>query len=270
MPQRSALPTTRRVRPQNFGDFFNVAGGQQVAVCNPSNEQSGPMAIYVECSQLIVPSGLLGTADFRLLITCDWGAGGASTVSTFDCTYRQRIPIVGGQVTLSAWIAAFPYFNARTPVGSFYVGGLGGANGALVAPATVQCKGRVFAAEGSDAVSKFPTFWMTQQGVAAGVYMKGQGRLATFKCWADVSGDDSETVFLQLFDQATLPVNPNVPFDSTPLTIGGGVVPEQKRLVQGQTRGFVNGLAWALSTTPFVCTPTTGAEAAFTTAEFET
>jgi hypothetical protein len=271
---RTQVPPTRRTRTTNFGDGISLSGGQRVPICSYSTEQSGPCAIYVECSELLVPEPLIGTADFRLMVTCDWGAGNCSTVSTFDATYRQRIPIVGASVELSAWIAAFPFFDDVASIGSFYMGGLGTPeNGALKAPATVKAKARCFIAEGVDAVSKLPTFWMTQQAVASGVYVVGQGRLATFKFWAtdtDLDGAPTSELWLQLFDKDALPVNGDVPIDSSPVQTGAFPLQQEKRLEQGQTRAFVRGFSWGLSTTPFAFTAVTGTQVAFTTAEFET
>jgi hypothetical protein len=278
MPLRTQVPPTRRQKTTNFGDALSLVGGQCLPICSYSAAQSGPASIYVECTELEVPPGLLGSADFRLVVNCDWGAGNASTVSAFDCTYRQRIPVVAGSIELSAWIAAFPYFNAsgRTPIGSFFAGGLGAAGtGPLAASRLVTAKLRAFIAEGVDATKQLPTMWLTQQNMASGIYVVGQGRLATFKFWAtDVSppdnGGGASELYMQLFDKAALPAAGDVPFDSSPVQTGAFPEQQQKLLNEGQTRGFVQGFSWGLSTAPFVFAAVSGSQVAFTTAEFET
>ena len=275
MPVRTQVPPTRRQKTTNFGDAVSLVGGQLLPVCSYSAEQSGPASIYVECTDLAVPPALLGTADFRLVVNCDWGAGNASTSSTFDCTYRQRIPVVAGSIELSVWIAAFPYWNSggRSPIGSFYAGLLGAAGtGPLATPRTVTAKCRVFIAEGVDATKQLPTAWLTQQNLASGIYVVGQGRLASFKFWAaDPNGDAGRSnLYMQLFDLANVPAGGEVPFDSSPVVTGVSPAEQQKDLLQGQTRGFVQGFAWGLSTSPFVFAAVTGTQVAFTTAEFET
>jgi hypothetical protein len=273
MPVETEVPPTRRQRTVNFGDAIDLVGGRLVPLPNYSAEQSRALAVYVECSEMVVPPNLFGTADFRLMVQMDWGSGNASTLSDFDCTYRQRIPAVGASVKLSAWIAAFPYFDQVAPIGSFYKNGLGGANGPLEAPRAVTAKARVFISEGTDPVRLYPSFWMTQQDATAGLYVVGQGRLSLFKYWAAVLVFDPfephdptfDGPWLQLFDEATLPSPGDVPFDSTPLVAGI----EQRVLGQGQTRGFVNGLSWGISGEPFFYEPTFLPISAFTTAEFE-
>lgn len=273
---RTQVPPTRRQKTTNFGDAVDLVGGQAKPICTYSAEQSGPASIYVECTELKVPPALLGTADFRLIVDCDWGAGNASTSSSFDCVYRQRIPVVAGSVELNVWIAAFPYFDAsgRTPIGSFYAGLLGAAGtGPLAAPRTVTAKCRAFIAEGVDATKQLPTAWLTQQNMASGIYVVGQGRLASFKFWAtDVSERERPTseLYIQLFDKAALPAAGDVPFDSSPVQSGAFPEQKQKDLLQGQTRGFVQGFSWGLSTAPFLFAAVTGNQRAFTTAEFET
>jgi hypothetical protein len=264
MTLRTQVPPTRRQRTVNFGDAVTLHGGRMEPLPMYSSEQSGALAIYVECSELQVPPQLVGTADFRLMVQMDWGSGNASTMSDFDCTYRQRLPAVGASLKLSAWIAAFPAFDAITPIGSFYKGGLGGANGPLEAPRIVTAAARIFIAEGTDPVDLYPSFWMTQQNATEGLYVVGQGRLATFKYWGQ-AGEEGGTVWLQLFDLPTLPPLGAVPFDSTPLVAGD----EQKVLRQGQTRGFVQGLSWGLSDDPFAFDLTSSSVLAFTTAEFD-
>jgi hypothetical protein len=271
MTVRTEIPPTRKERVTNTGDAIQVVGGQRTAIVTYGGAASSALAIYVQCTELTVPPPLAGSADFRLMVSVDWGHGNASTLSDFDCTYRQRIPIVASSVEMFAWIAAFPAFSANPPrpIGSFYKGGLGGPNGPLQAPAGVRAKARVFIAEGSDAQRKYPTFWMTQQGVTSGVYVVGQGRLAGLKCWA-IGAPTPAALYMQLFDSPDLPAIGDVPFDSTPLDLGpAGDSGPRIAFGQGQTRGFVAGLAWGLSTEPFSFDDTFVRARAFTTAEFE-
>ena len=62
--------------------------------------------------------------------------------------------------------------------------------------------------------------------------------------------------YFQLFDLDAPPVNGDIPDDGAPVppvnAVTGGLVP----VPMGETRGFVNGIAWGMSSTPFVFTAT--------------
>src|SRR5580704_6058849 len=111
MPMRTAVPTTRRERATNYGTSDDVVGGGRANLPEISKIEADALSIYVECTKLFVPVALLGTADFRPMVSLDWGHGGSTVSSDFDVTFRQRIPIVASTASLFGWIAALPPYG---------------------------------------------------------------------------------------------------------------------------------------------------------------
>jgi hypothetical protein len=80
--------------------------------------------------------------------------------------------------------------------------------------------------------------------------------------------------YFLLFDQATAPAPGDIPVDGMRLPIGGpvgaatGVSAPSGLMPQGETAGYIHGIAWGISSTPYVFTADTDNLTAFVRAEF--
>lgn len=249
---RPVLPHTRRLRVANYGTTQNVVGSQVAPLFTWSAEQSDSVAVYVEVPDFVIPNAAIGTADFRPYVRVDWGHGGAFASTEFEVTKRQRIALVGSTVDIKAFIKALPLATADGFVDAEI-------------PVTARATFRAFMGEGLDGLALFPTQWITQFPGNAGLLVDAHARLSELRGF--VTGGGDTLVYLLLFDQDTIPTGGETPVDALPL-----IVPPASSgmpaLELGQTRAFVHGLAWAVSSTPFVNTLVTGANA-FICAELE-
>ena len=232
------VPTTRRERAVNWGDSADVAGGEKATVFTMSSQQADSVTLIVE-AELDVPEDLQGTADFRPILRVSWGQGGSSAQSDFDATYRQRIPMATATAEVSCWIAALPLPNVSTPIPGGARQIIGNERGPFIAPATVTAHFRAFAAQGTDGVGLFPTFWFTQLALSAGQYAVGSVRLASFRAFNPALGEGdggaNPLVYLLLFDEPTLPAPGDVPKESMFLpyvSSSTGVPSLQNNLIQ--------------------------------------
>jgi hypothetical protein len=256
-----AVHRSQRQRETNWGDAqrVNVAEvGTLFTMHNPDSSDATPLLVTVQCVELFIPPAAVGTFDFRPMVRLSWGNGAGSVDGDFDCTQRQRIPIVASSVDVSCFIGAFV---------------LPGVGGNPAVPAGAFARFRAFVAPGTDGAPLFPTQWQTQFNVSTGVLAKGQSRLASLRAFAQ---DHVVTVvpYFLLFDKATAPVAGDKPVDGMPLTVAGptgaalGVSgPMPGILPQGQTRAYVNGIAWGISTSPFVFAADPDGLVAFVAAE---
>jgi hypothetical protein len=257
-----AVHRSQRRREANWGDAQKVeqdGRGTLFTMHNPDSSDATPLLVTVECVEIFIPPAAVGTFDFRPMVHLSWGNGAGSVEGDFDCTARQRIPIVASSVDAIAFIGAFP---------------LPGVPGAPAVPPGAFARFRAFVAEGTDGAPLFPTQWVTQFNAATGVLAQGQTRLASLRAFAQ---DHAVTVvpYFLLFDKATAPVAGDKPVDGMPLTVAGPITaalgvsgPTPGILPQGQTRAYVNGIAWGISTSPFVFAADPDGLVAFVAAEF--
>jgi len=218
-------------------------GGDRVTLPDVSNLQGDAGAIVAQCTEITIPEDLLGTADFRPMLTIDWGHGATTVSSDFDVTFRQRIPLLGATAQCFGWIAAFPAYGSTTVIPA--PGNLGGPNGDLAANRNIEAHFRAFYSEGTDAVSLFPTLWRTQIGAAAAM-IQGMTRISRVR--AALPAGSGAQLFLSLFDSAAPPIAGLVPFESIPIPFAETTARTDIDLPFGQTRALVNGFAWGLST----------------------
>ena len=256
------VPRTKRERAVNLGTPETaVDGSTPVGLVDWAADDSmaSAMTLYVQVEEFTIPASALGTADFRPMVHVEWGNGAATNQTDLECTYRQRLPFVCSTLIAQGFIASFPlalsdgtFATADVPVGA-------------------RAKFRAFIAIDPDAVPLFATRWVTQLNLVAGVIEIGQARLATLRAFCDATASKTAGFFL-LFDKSTAPVANDVPVDGFPFqpqpalsdTASGAIA-----LALGQTRAFVNGIAWGISSTPFKYTPIVAARA-FVCAELET
>jgi hypothetical protein len=240
MPTRELIPQTRRERQVNYGTTTEVTGSGEDVLVAFDEQQARGVVIYVEPLKFTLPAGAVGTADFRPFVRVRWGHGAASVEAEFDCTHRQRIPIAASDVEVVLFIKSLPFPGSdgtRVPV-----------------PPLAFLKARAFAATEIDGVQLYPTVWGTQLDQAEGIISDEPARLTTLRAF----NPGEALVYLLVFDEDALPSAGDVPFDALPLppaTANLGI----QNLPLGQGRAFVNGITWALSSTPFALTAAGGA-----------
>jgi hypothetical protein len=256
-----AVHRSQRQREANWGDAQTATANQQATLFtmhNPDSSEATPLLVTVQCVEFFIPPAALGTFDFRPMVHLSWGNGASSVDADFDCTQRQRVPIVAASVDAYGFIGAFP---------------LPGVGGKPVVPPTAFARFRAFVAPGTDGAPLFPTQWQTQFNASTGVLAVGQSRLASLRAFAQ---DHAVTVvpYFLLFDKAVAPVAGDKPVDGMPLTVAGPIGaalgvsgPMPGILPQGQTRAYVNGIAWGISTSPFVFAADPDGLVAFVAAE---
>lgn len=248
MSMRDIIPGTRRDRKVNYGDNAKTAGGL-VTLFHLDLEQATPLLITIQCTDFLAgPSVTPG--DFRPIALISWGHGGSDTTTQIDCTYRQRFAVVGSMVKVQVGIGSFVFPGQVPP--------------APPVPASSHANFRGFVGEGLDGLRPFATQWVTQLNQATGVIAAGQQRLASLRAFKP-TGNGVE--YLLVFDKATAPAGGDVPMDAMPLpttnNVTGGLVP----LPMGETRGFVQGISWGMSSNPFAFAAT--GTAIFLSAELE-
>ena len=252
---KALIPHTRRERVANYGDAVNVVGQGRPTAFSLSKEEGTALTITAQVEEFSIPAAAVGTADFRPFIHVEWGHGATMARTDVDITWRQRVPLVCSTVQVQLFIAALPFPGQAGPVPKV--------------PNDATCKARIFVSEGLDGARLFPTFWQTQINVALGVFSESAARLASLRAFNPAAAPAAQTtsLFLLVFDRAATPVAGDVPMDGTPLPFStpqfGGVAV----LPVGETRAFVNGIAWGVSSTPFLFTPS--ATPIFAAAEIE-
>lgn len=267
MPVRPRLETTRRERVVNYGNDCKTQADGVASLFHMSQEDGRPFLVTVECSLLTIPPAVALTGDFRPYIHMAWGHGGADVEADFEVTYRQRITVAASTVDVKAGVRSLP---------------LAQSNGTFLQPTvppTVLAEFRAFVSEGPDANPLFPTFWLTSLGANKGNFVGPSGigmvlgqqcRMATVRAFANAVEGGAQTVYLQLFDQPTVPANGDIPVDVFPMNVPPFTEPHGPLPVPlGQTRAFTKGCAWAISTSPYLLTLDANSTA-FITAEFLT
>jgi hypothetical protein len=279
---RAIVPQTRRERATNFGDVQDVENNGKAALftahkgnrrfsgrmgnvpveLSQTEAEGTALLLVVEPNEFTVPAGAFNTIDLRPFVHVEWGHGGASVGADFEVTYRQRIPLVGSSVEVSVFIKALPKPGVPPPV-------------PLIVPEGSFLKVRAFLSEGIDGERLVPTTWTTQFGASTGVLTDEPARLATLRAWAPAPAAPLTVVpYFLLFDQTTAPVPGDLPIDGQPLDVAGpvgaalGTSTPSPLIAQGETRAYVRGVAWGISSTPFVFTPDPDALEAFISAEF--
>jgi hypothetical protein len=248
---REVIPRTRREKTANFGNSAKTAQGR-VVVIDVDFEQATPIMLTIEATDFsvgAVPPGAVG--DYRPFAHVTWGHGGCDLQADIDVTYRQRFVVVGSKLTVEGFIGSLPFpgqarIVAPNPQGA---PGLGGPP----IPAGCNANFRAFCGEGLDGERKFPTIWQTQINAATGIIALGQARLASLRAFQPAS-QGAVLVYFLVFDKAGIPVGGDVPFDGAPLPVANAGADALVRIPMGETRAFVNGLSWGISSTPFVYT----------------
>lgn len=253
------LPTTVRDRAVNRGDVVVAADGSvPVTIFDWSvdDADASAMTLYVQCEQFTIPTAAIGTGDFRPMVHIEWGNGGATNRTDLEVTFRQRQTFVCASLYVQAFIASFPLAKGD------------GTFATAAVPVGTSAKFRAFIAQDPDAVPLFATRWITQMNLDRGLLIGGQQRLATFRGFATAGTSG----FVLLFDNNAAPAPGDTPVDAFPFEQqpAAGATPSGAiKLDLGQTRAFVRGIGWGLSSSAYTFTPIAGA-AAFVTGEIET
>ena len=257
---RRALRTTIRQRVTNYGDAQLVRAQERQTIFTMQKDQGSPLLVTVQCVEFSIPTADLGTADFRPMVRLSWGHGASSVDADFDCTYRQRIPVAASTAEVQAFIGVFPI--------------PGGASPLPVVPDAAFARFRGFVSEGTDDLPMAPTRWVTQINQSTGVLAEGQARLVALRAWSPAATPAHVPYFL-LFDQPTAPVGGEIPVDGMPLVVAGpvGAATGTSGPIPGllgpesNTSSFTRGIAWGISSTPYVFTADPDALTAFVRAE---
>lgn len=256
------MPTTVRDRAVNRGDVVVAMDGSvPVTIFDwaVDDADASAMTLYVQCEEFTIPPAAIGTGDFRPMVHVEWGNGGATNRTDIEVTYRQRMPFVCASLYVQAFIASFPLANSD------------GTFATAAVPVGASAKFRAFIAQDPDGLPLYATRWITQMAADRGLLIKGQQRLASFRGFA-TSADSATAGFVLLFDNNVAPSPGDTPVDAFPFepqpavgaTPSGGVTQWL-----GQTRAFVRGIGWALSSTAYTFTAIPSAKA-FITGEIET
>ena len=261
MPVRPRLATTRREHQVNYGNSAHIQGSARASLFTMSQEQGSDLLVTIECASLALPASALGTGDFRPYAHVAWGHGAIDVEADFEVTYRQRIPVAASTVKVDVFLKALPLAQSDGTVRFAPV------------PSDASADFRGFVSEGIDAEPLFPTMWLTQMGLSGGnlVGPRGLGllvgqqvRLVALRAFADLAAAGASR-FLLVFDQAAAPADGDIPVDGAPFEPGvAGTSARAAALALPQTRAFVHGLAWAVSTTPLVLTLDPAAQALVT------
>jgi hypothetical protein len=221
---REIIPHTRRQRVTNLGDGTIVTGpGLGTAIVDWHDEEDFPLVLTVRCTQFSIPADA-PVADYRPFALVKWGHGATSVATAIDCTRRQQMQLNASTVTVQPYIAVFAY---------------PGQSDVPALPSGAQATFRGFVARGQNADRRFPTYWVSQIG-ASGVFAVGPQKLAS----ASVANPSGGTLYFLLFDAAAVPGGGAVPIDAIPVPATGFA-----EIPMGSNRGFVNGVAWAMSST---------------------
>jgi hypothetical protein len=258
---REAIHTRRQTRPANLGDRTSVQGGQGlVSILKAQMGAESEMASLCVTSALQVPSGLLGTADYRPMVRVVWGNGGTTIQTDFDVTYRRSVPFATSILYAKAWICALPFPGTNIPVGPGLLDGPSTKPGTpppgvtVAQFNTVQAEFSAFFATGQQ-LDDEPNFWLTQNNTNQGQFVVGACRVLQSRFYAtNLAG--AAPAYLQFFDTAAAPVNGDVAFDAVPIAVN---TPAEE--VWSDSRGFLQGFAWGISSTPYAYTEVNAAAA---------
>lgn len=235
MPVREPIPQTRKERQNNAGSTAEQEGPGLSTLFAWDALESKSSVLYIQTTRFVIPAGNVGQADWRPFARVSWGHGGASVRTDYDITYRQRIPLAASDVNVQIFIKALPIPGGIAPP--------------FVIPPGAIMRARGFLADGADAEPLFPTVWGTQLDVSSGVIADDAARLASLR-----AVNPGAFAYLLLFDADAVPAPGAVPVDVVPLPPAATSAIGPVALPLGQTRAFVNGIAWAMSSTPFVLT----------------
>ena len=223
---REIVPHTRRERVANYGDSVAVVGTGRSTLFDHTGETGSSILLTVECTKFFVPPGA-PVGDFRPYVHVEWGHGGSNAETNLDATYRQRFPVCASMFKVQAYIASLPLpATPNTP--------------GVPVPSGTLAKFRAFVCEGTDALPLFATRWVSQLGLSSGLVTPKQARLAR----ARVVAIPAAGSYFQVFDLATTPPHGSVPVDVVAVDVAGNAL-----LDVGQTRAFVRGLSWGMSST---------------------
>jgi hypothetical protein len=239
---KAVIPHTRRERVANYGDAVNVKGQGRAAAFTLSKQQGFQFTITAQVEEFTIPLAAIGTADFRPYLHIEWGHGASIARTDVDITWGRRIPLVCSTAQAQLFIKPLPFPGQALPVPPV-------PDGAI-------CKARTFISEGIEGTRLFPTFWQTQISQRVGVFSTAAARLVTFRGFnpAAAPGGATTSLFLLVFDQDVVPVAGDVPMDAVPLPFNSPTLPATAVLPLGETRAFVHGIAWGVSSTAFLFT----------------
>ena len=268
MPRHPAGLVPRRIAPGytadrsvNFGDVVTIAGNEIKQLCRVSLEHASMMTLVVSCDAIEVPAQLMTAFSYRPMVRVSWGNGNMSLQADYDVTVRRSVPLPASYIDVQVWICPLPYPGANVPIGPPLLDGP--STRPTTADATVTAKFSGYIADGQ-ALDEFPSIWLTQFDTNAAQFVIGQVRPLSIASWLYATSEGSPTIYLLIFDKATLPVNGDLPVNGTPLPMNVRV-----NIPMGTTEPLVYGLAWALSTTADRLTLAVGAQA-FVLAEIRT
>jgi hypothetical protein len=209
---------TRRARDVNHGDRTRLRGAESKTLAWISVDDSQALTVYA--SARVQPA----TANVVPMVSIEWGHGGASLFSEHAVVRELRVPLAASMVKLS---------------------------GRLVDVATGKAPGNAVTAEfsatiapGSDGQTLRNTRWVGQSG-AEGLVATGQQRVFTVEGYAA-----SSLGWLMVFDDVKRPPNGTTPAMACP----ADTFPHTFRMRRFDTRGFLRGVYWAVSSTPLLLT----------------
>jgi hypothetical protein len=209
----------RRERDVNWGDRTRLEGRKQQTLAWVSLDESRPLVVYAHAN--------IRRGSPLCIVSIEWGNGGASIASDYPVIGRLRVPLVASMVRLSGWLA--------DPNGG-------------AASRTDEADVSAFVAEGSDGETLRNTRWLHQTG-ASGVFSTGPERLLCVEGY-----NAGGATYVHLFDGAGAMTGNVEPSLLLPAPAG-----RRFRARRFDSQGFLQGVAWAASTTPLRYTPDPGA-----------
>ena len=217
--QRGAVPPspgdrpTRRERDVNWGDRTRLEARKPQTLAWVSLAESSPLTVYAQTT--------IRTGAPLVVVTVEWGNGGASIAGEYAVIQRLRVPLVASMVKLSGRLVA--------PGG-------GQAGAADVADVST------FVAVGSDGLTLRNTRWLHQVG-ATGSLASGPQRVMRIEGF-----NAGAATFVHIFDGP--PRGGAEPAILIPAPAG-----QRFRARRFDSQGFLAGVSWGASSTPLTYTP---------------
>lgn len=217
-----ARQPTRRELAVNHGDKTLVTGNEQKTLVWISVEESRAWTVYAT-ARVEGPAAFL--ARVQPIVTLEWGHGGASIAGDYPIEKRLRVPIAASMVKLSAKL--IDNTTGKAP------------------PASVSSEITAFIAPGVDGETLRPSRWSAQTG-ASGQVAQGPQKLLS------VEGYNAKSTkrWVMVFDATALPPNGSFPLMAAPVP----AYPDTFVLRRSDTRGFLSGVFWAVSSSPLTLT----------------
>jgi hypothetical protein len=223
----------KRERAVNFGDRARVVGGNRVPLGQIAREDVCEGHTIFAQAKLIAlgPAPIPFTVVPRLAI--EWGNGGSSVGGEeYDCIYRLRVPVVASTISITGFL-------------------IDTATGQPPASSSIAADFSGFIAPGIDTSRLFPSTWIGADKVAGALLAVGQQRLCSLRGFVVSAGAPPPApMFIQVADQGVPLAGPGSQVVDEAVTDASGAF----AFALGETRGFMQGIAVAISSTPFVFT----------------